>query len=399
MRAYDPFDPEVMADPLPFYRELRDAGSVHALPQYDAWALSRFDDIWPVLADRERFSITDGPVFAHDRLLVANDGAPVIEVARPVPSFSMTDPPRHTVLRRSMLAPFVPRAVTPLEADMRLETRARLDALVPSGRFDAVADLGSPIATIATCRLLGLPEADHAAIVAEVNASTRRTPGLPGASEAAMEMRMALQARLTEFVAHGRGGGGLVDALAVYDDGSGGALSDVEIAVQLSTLLLGGVETLPKIVAGGLHRLWTRPDQRAALVADPELVANGFEEIMRLESVLQWVGRTLLVDAEIAGQPMRAGQRVFLLLVSANHDEREFVDPERFDVRRNFERTMVFGHGIHFCIGVHAARLLGRVLLEEVLARIPDYEIDGSGIERPPSEFQLGYTAMPVVCR
>jgi cytochrome P450 len=134
------------------------------------------------------------------------------------------------------------------------------------------------------------------------------------------------------------------------------------------------------------------------LAADPAGVANGFEEIMRLDAVLQWVGRTVLADTEVAGARMRAGQRVFLLLVSANHDEREFPDPERFDVRRAFTRTLVFGHGTHFCIGAHAARLEGRILFEELLARIPEYTVDEAGIERPPSEFQVGCTALPVLC-
>jgi cytochrome P450 len=195
----------------------------------------------------------------------------------------------------------------------------------------------------------------------------------------------------------------LVDALvaggAADRESSGGEpLSDGEIAVQLGTLLVGGVETLPKIVAGGLLRLHRHPDQRAALVTDRSLVGNGFEEVMRTEAVLQWVGRTLFVDLDVAGTRMRAGQRVFLLLVSANHDEREFADPERFDVRRPFRRTLVFGHGTHFCIGAHVARLEGRVLLEEVLARIPDYDVDTTGVEKTPSEFQVGYVTMPLRC-
>ena len=103
-------------------------------------------------------------------------------------------------------------------------------------------------------------------------------------------------------------------------------------------------------------------------------------------------------DLDVAGTTMRAGQRLFLLLVSANHDEREFPDPERFDVRRPFPRTLVFGHGTHFCIGAHVARLEWRVVLEELLARIPDYEIDATGIAKTPSEFQIGYLEMPVRC-
>ena len=398
MIEYDPFSLEVMTDPLPAYRALRDAGRAYALPRYDAWALSHFDDVWQVLQDRERFSIAEGPIFGRDRVLRANTEPPSTDVARPIRTFSTIDPPVHTKLRRAMLAPFLPRAVAQLETDVRAHTRALLDELVARGRFDAVGDLGSPIAAAATCRVLGLAVRDLAALVRLVNTITRRVPGEPGISAAGRGAQVELHELLTAFAADARDRHGLVDMLAAYDTGDDTALSDSEIAVQLATLLVGGTETLPKIVAGGLLRLSQHPHQRAALAADPSLATDAFEEVMRLEAVLQWVGRTLLVDAEIAGQQMRAGQRVFLLLVSANHDEGEFLDPERFDIRRRFSRSLVFGHGVHVCIGAHAARLVGRVMLQEVLACVPAYRIDPTGIERPPSEFQIGYTAMPVMC-
>ncbi len=398
MSGYDPFAAEVMREPLPYYRELRDSGAVHALPQYDAWALPRFDDVWRVLNDRDQFSIADGPIFARERMLVPNSGPPTHESSRPVSSFSMIDPPAHTRLRRTLLAPFLPGAVADLERATRAHVRELLDDLVPRGSFDAVADLASPVATVATCRLLGLPAVDRATIVHLVNTSARRAPDASGVSEEGRAAQRALHEYVREFVSDARGRSALVDQVAGYETGDGVPLTDLEIAVQLSTLLIGGVETLPKIVAGGILRLWRHPDQREQLIDDPTRILNGFEEIMRLDAVLQWVGRTVMVDTEIADVRLRAGQRVFLLLVSANHDEREFSEPERFDVQRTFTRTLVFGHGTHFCIGAHAARLEGRILFEELLARLPDYTVDETGVERPPSEFQVGYTAMPVRC-
>jgi cytochrome P450 len=168
-------------------------------------------------------------------------------------------------------------------------------------------------------------------------------------------------------------------------------------AVQLGTILVGGVETLPKIIAGAALRLAGEPEQHAALLADPGLVPGAFEEIVRLEGVLQSVGRTLLTDTVIGGQQMRAGQRVMLLLQSANRDEREFAEPERFDVRRVMARHVGFGQGTHFCIGIHVARTTGVALLRGFLGRYPSFTVDVSGAERPPSEFQIGWTRMPVV--
>lgn len=398
MQEYDPFASEVMADPLPYYRALRDAGRAHRLAQYDAWALPRFDDVWHALQDREHLSIAEGPIFARERLLTPSTLTTPTQTPRPLRTFATIDPPTHTRLRRAMLPPFLPRAAATHEADVRMHVRRLLDELVPRGAFDAVADLASPVAAASTCALLGLPVEDHDRLVGLVNTSTRRVPGRPGTSTEGQAAQQELHASMTEWVARVRGAGGLVDHLAAYDTEDANPLTDSEIAVQLSTLLVGGTETLPKIFAGGLHRLWQHPEQRAALVAEPGLAPGAFEEIMRLESVLQWVGRTAIADTELAGQPMRRGERVFLLLVSANHDEREFAEPDRFDIARTMPRTLVFGHGVHVCIGAHAARLVGRVLLDETLARVPGYDIDTTGIERPASEFQVGYTAMPLVC-
>ncbi|MCB0995765.1 MAG: cytochrome P450 [Acidimicrobiales bacterium] len=394
---YDPFSPEVMADPLPVYRALRDAGRAHPLPRYDAWALPRFDDVWQVGQDRERCSIAEGPIFSKDRLAEPFVGRDTEEMPHPLPSFSTLDPPVHTRLRRSLVDPFRPRSVAALEASVRAHARSLLDELVPRGRFDAVSELGSPVATAAVCRLLGIDGVDLTHVTRLVNTSTLRDPRAPGATETGRAAQAELAGIITDHVASVRSNDPLVDSIAAVDAG-GQRLSDNEIAVQLSTLLVGGAETLPKILAGGLLRFHRHPDQWALLRREPALAANAFEEIMRLESVLQWVGRTLTVDAEIAGTRMRAGQRLFLLLVSANHDEREFPDPERFDVARKFTRTLVFGHGVHFCIGAHAARLEGRILFEELLRVLSEFGVDETEAVRPPSEFQLGYTRLPVTC-
>jgi cytochrome P450 len=163
----------------------------------------------------------------------------------------------------------------------------------------------------------------------------------------------------------------------------------------------GGTETVPKVVAGGLLELWRRPAQRAAVVGGPEgrgeRCGRAFEEMLRFGAPLQWVGRTLLTDTVVAGTAMQTGQRLVLLLASANRDEREFADPDEFRWDRVMPRHLAFGQGTHFCIGIHVARLEGRVLLEELLSRIPDYDIDEAGAVRPPSDFQVGYTAMPLV--
>jgi cytochrome P450 len=398
---FDPFGPDVMTDPYPVHRALRDAFRAYPLPQYDAVALPRFADVWEVSRNRTDFSIVEGPVSHRERLLVRNDGPPVAARAgpdAPVTTFSMLDPPHHTVLRAALAPAFTPGALRRTEAAVRADVGTRLDALVPRGRLDVVRDLAAPVATAATCRQLGLRDVDHDRVTALVNAFARRdgtVPGISAAGQAAMvELAATVGADVHAQLADGTPGP-VVAALAALDL-DGRPLTEVEITTQLTTMVIGGVESLPKVIGAGARLLAAHPGVRAALAADPARVPAAFEEVLRLAVPLQFGTRTLVRDAEVAGVPMRAGQRVILLYGSANRDEREFPDPDRFDVDRRPERHLGFGTGIHFCIGAHAARQAGVILLEALCARIPGWTVDEAGVERRPSEFQVGDTAVPI---
>lgn len=404
--GYDPFSVEVMTDPYPVYRELRAHGPVVPLPQYDAFALTRFDDVWRVLTDRDRFSIFEGPVFHREALLRHHDGPPDTIVHQPVPTFSMLDPPVHTQLRQALLGPFRPRAVTPMEDTVRQFARARLGVLAARDAFDVRHDYASPVAAQVAALQLGFPVEDAELLVGWVNAFVAREPDVAGISEAGRAAHVELHDYLVDLVAERRATRDhrprddqphdLIDDLCDHV-GPHGALDDSEIAVQLSTLFIGGSETLPKTVAGGAYELWRAPEQRAALVERPDAVVGAFEEMLRHQLPLQFVGRTLTVDTEVAGVDMRAGQRVVLLLICANRDEREFDDPERFDAARAIDRHLGLGHGVHVCIGAHVARLEGVVLVQELLACFPDYEVVEDGLEREVSEFHVGWARMPIL--
>ena len=387
MVAYDPFSPEAMTDPYPLYRELREHAPVYRLEQYDAWALSRFADVWSVLEDRERFSIVEGPVFNRDRLLKHNRG-PTAVTPSPMTSFSMIDPPEHTRYRQAMHRSFTPRRAGAIEPDITCDVAARLDALDGCTRFDAVEDYAGPVAATATLRFLGLPLSDAAWLRERVSVSNRREEARPGIPAAGLAAREEMHAYL---LAHVRTEPGEVAAALL-----GMGIGDDSAAVQLGSVLVGGVETLPKIIAGALVHLSADPAQYAVLRDEPSVAANAFEEAVRLEGVLQSIGRTLVTDAVVGGQQMRTGQRVFLLLQSANRDEREFPDAEHFDARRVMPRHVGFGQGTHFCIGVQVARTAGVALLAGFAQRFASFCVDLAGAERPPSEFQIGWTRMPV---
>jgi cytochrome P450 len=391
MIEYDPFSSEALRDPYPAYRELRARAPAFRLERYDAWALSRFADVWQVIGDAERFSIHGGPVFAREALLAPSDPGRIGGADRRL-SFSMWDPPLHTQMRALLSPALRPGALRALGPEIRAQARARLEALVPRGRFDVVGEYAGPIATRVMLRALGLPTDDADALRALVNRFSQRDRDQPGMTEDGQAAHEELGVRMLGYLRAGRGTGLARDLRGA--DLAGERIDDRQAATQLVTLLTGGVETLPKILAGGLLELARAPEQRAALLADTSLCRGAFEEMVRHQGVLQHVGRTALCDVEVGGAKLRRGQRLFLLLQSANRDEREFADADRFDVHRRPVRQLGFGHGPHHCVGIHLARLEGRILLEELLRAAPAYEVDEASAVRAASEFQIGYTRL-----
>jgi hypothetical protein len=173
-------------------------------------------------------------------------------------------------------------------------------------------------------------------------------------------------------------------------------LDDEAIASHLSMLIIGGSETFPKTFASILRRLWEHPDQRQMCIDDPGLIPDAYSEGLRYDMPTQFLMRVVSRPVEFAGAKMTEGQPIMFLYHSGNHDEREFDDPDRFDIKRRAPRMMSFGYGPHSCLGINVARLEGKVCLEEVLRRIPDYEVDLEGSERLLTEFVQGYWKLPI---
>ena len=398
--AYDPFSKEAMTDPYPLYRALREAGPIHPLPQYDAFALPRFAEVWQVLEDLESFSVAEGPVFSERPLSRPADLAR-LGGGDPNGSFSTWDPPLHSWIRQVMSAPFRPGRVRRLEPEVRRLAREGLEELVPRSGFDLVSDYAAPIAAMVSCRTLGFAAEEGPALVSIVRRMAQRDAGVSGQTRDGTDAHQQLLAFALDQIARRRARGVPEDPPSTMDllleaELDSERFTDLQLAIQLVSIVVGGTETVPKLVAGGLRQLWLAPDQRAQLVKSPELAGQAFEETIRHQGVLQSIGRTAMRPFEVGGRRIEPGQRVFLLLQSANRDEREFPDAERFDIYRRPARHVGLGHGQHHCIGAHVARLEGQVLLEELLSRIPEYEIDESSAWRPPSEFQLGYSALRI---
>ncbi|WP_328363548.1 cytochrome P450 [Mycobacterium sp. NBC_00419] len=395
--SYHPFDPEVMADPRPFYRTLRDSHPVYYIEDLDTFALSRFDDIWRVLEINDgTFVASEGTLPSAAVLEHRNDGPVPDPALHPMPFHANFDAPIYDDVRRCTAGPFRPKPAATLQSRIQELANQRLDELLPRGRFDLTQDYGGIVAASIVCELIGLPTDLAADVLATVNAGSLAQPG-SGVEVA--NARPGYLEYLIPVVARARTGGGsvIVEQLLNYRLPDGSALSDAEVAVQLLGVFIGGTETVPKIVAHGLWELSRHPEQLAAVRADPAAtVAVARDEMIRYCAPAQWFARTVRRPFTIHDTTVQPGQRIISLLASANRDEREYTDPEAFVWDRPIDRSLAFGRGQHFCLGYHLARLEIAVLVGEWLRRVPDYAIEENAAWRPPSSFQWGWNSVPV---
>lgn len=398
--SYDPFDPAVMADPLPYYRVLRDQHPMYYVPQWDLYALSRFDDIWDVLAVSDgTFVASEGTLPAANVLAHHNSGPVPDPPLHPLPFHAVFDKPIYADIRRLQSPAFRPRAVADWEERIRVLANQRLDELLARGHFDLTCDYGGVVVAQVVCELLGIPIDCAAEVLASVNAGSLAQAGAGVDAAAARPNYLqylvpAVQRRRAE---QSPGELPIVDGMLAYRLPDGSDLDDVEAATQLLCIFIGGTETVPKIVAHGLWELAQRPDQLAAVRADPHnTVPRAREEMIRYCAPAQWFARTARKPFTLHGTTVKPGQRIITLLASANRDEREYPDPDAFQWDRPIRRSLAFGRGQHFCIGYHLARLEVTVLVQEWLRRVPDYRVLDEGATRLPSSFQWGWNTIPV---
>ncbi len=389
MVEYSPFSPEVMTDPHPIYRRLRDEAPAYPLADYDAWALSRFEDIWKALMDTKSYSVAQGT--APPQILT--------RVQPVTPMIATMDPPDHTRLRGALRPFFAPARAKALEPELRAIAGAALDDVRERGAGDLVWDVGMRMATQVASLVAGFPREDGDMLYDLVQRFMGRVEGVDGMTDDGLAAMGEMGAYFAELAAQRRAAGTCgehpLDMLLEFDTGAGG-LDDAAIASHMIMLLVGGTDTFPKVFANLAVRLFEHPDQRAAVAADPGLAPDAFLEGLRIDMPTQILGRTLLRPVEFHGETFREGQVVVFLYASANRDEREFDAPDIFDLRRRPPRTLGFGHGTHSCLGLHIAKAEGRIALEELLARAPEYGLDLARAERHRTEFVQGYATLPI---
>jgi cytochrome P450 len=386
---FDPYSEALFADPFPVYKRLRDEARDLYLERYDCFFLSRFEDVHNACRNKD---------FNHAR----GTTPMTLLQGQPVPGRALSSmvPPEHTALRAQLNPDFYPAAVRALEDECRGVVRGYLDALIPQGTFDVNGDFAQRLAVYMTLRIIGLPVEDADWVAGQVKLAFDRAPGVRGPTEAAHRANRNLQDYARRAVEERRRkpkGYGVLEKLMDFEF-EGRKLPDEELIANIFLFIIGGSETVPKAFAGAVWQLAEHPDQRADVAADPALAHDAFWEAVRTDMPTLMLGATAEADTEICdGTKVRAGQKVIHLWASANRDEREFPDPDRFDIRRRAPRIVSFNPGRHICLGIHVAQLEGRVMLQELLARVPDYAIDEGRAVRLRSEMFRGFQRLPIV--
>jgi cholest-4-en-3-one 26-monooxygenase len=370
---------------------LRAEDPVHWNPLPDGsgcWAVTRHADIAAVSRDTATFSSHRAGIFLHPDQVVP------LALTRNLLLYK--DPPEHTKYRLILQKAFTPHTVAALEDAIRAHVSVTIDAFIETGSCDFVADVAIPVPLGILAELMGVPAGDipRFADWTEQIEYAQRAPEPELATPVFVEMAGYLHQQIERQAAEG-----VEESLVMRlrnAEVDGGRLDDSEILVFFGLLAFAGNDTTRNTAATGMLALLERPESYAALVAEPTLIAGAVEEILRYTTVVQWFNRTATADTEIAGQPVREGERILLWYAAASRDESVFEDPQTFDIHRARPEHMAFGGGgRHFCLGAGLARLELRVIFEEITRRMPDLALSGE-VERLPSSWAHGLRRMPV---
>ncbi len=387
----NPFSYEFHEDPYPTYRWLRDHAPLYHNDALDFWALSRHRDVLAASLAWETYSSAEGTTLERVD--------PEFFAVRPIMIF--LDPPRHDRLRKLVSRAFTPRRIATLEPFIRATASRLLNRLAADGGGDFVHDFSMPLPMEVTFTLLGVPEESRLWLRERMDRSLERdrdTPVVPKRAIVAMAEMMQYWVEFVEALRCQPNDGlvaALLDAEVEGDDGTTTRLTDGEVIGFCSLLGAAGNETVTKLLANACVLFAHHPDEYQKILTEPALIPDAVTEVLRYWPPSQYQGRTTTMDVEWYGRTVPRGARILLLTGAANRDEREFPDPDRFDVTRRAETHIGFGHGVHFCLGASLARLESRVALEEFSRRFPRYTVDPARCVRVHMSNVHGYEHVP----
>lgn len=379
---FDPFDGAMHTDPYPTYRRYLDAGAVHpgkpAMPEYpEGWYVFGFDEAKEVLRN---------PAFIHQRNNALEEPGSIIDRSPRHGKlweflgnwFLLKDPPEHTMLRGQVAAFFRQDTVKQFEAHVEGLAGRLITQALRRGGLDLMWDYAYPLSLGVITRVLGtaMPELrwfkKHTRAIANALSIRNTTEAYDEAVDALSEMKAFLKSSIAEQRS-GKGNQGLLSCLLSPPPGAE-TLSEENIVYLMSFLLFAGQETVSDAIGNGVYLLAGHPDELAWMLSNNNRTANAVEEILRYEPPVQYaVTRTAAMDVLVGEASIRRGDPVTVVIGAASRDGRQFENPDKFDVSRQTSAdTLVFGKGIHVCLGIHLARLTLRIAFEKLFRQLPE---------------------------
>ena len=393
---FDPYSETFFEDPWEVYRWLRDEQPVYHHERLGFTAVSRYADCVEVHRDHQAFTSTKGVTLDQLR------SASFAESPEAIGSIIMMDPPQHERLRKLVNRAFTARRIAEWEPVARRVIEGLMDELVGAGSFDVVADLSGPFPVEVISEILGVPSADRQQLRHWADDMLHREVGNPFLPDSAMAAAANLFGYLYDFTQERRAhpGDAMIDHLIAaeveQDDGTTARLDDLDVARFAALLAAAGAEPVTKLVGNGVMTFAEHPDQLERLKDDPSLAPSAVEEVLRWRAPSQYQGRYCVADRTFEGGTIRAGSPVLIVTGAANRDPRAYDEPDRFDISRSGAMPISFGHGIHFCIGAHLARLEGQITFTELYRRWPDLQVDLDGIRYVHMTNVAGPSSVPV---
>jgi cytochrome P450 len=385
---WDPYDPDLYREPYPTFRRLREEAPLYYNDRHDFWVLSRAGDIEQAYTDKKR---------------LINGRSDIIEFIKsgvefPPGTVIFEDPPLHTRHRALLARMFTPRHVNGLEAKIRQYCAEALDPLMGSGGFDAIADYAAYVPMRVISQLFGVPDELQTGIREHVEQALRMDEGeMPDANE--LDWGASVFADYVDWRAKNPSDDMTTHLLTVeFEDATGTRrrLTREEVLTYFTIVSGAGNETTTHLIGWTAKLLSDHPDQRRDIVVDRSLLGPAVEEILRYETVGTQNARYVAEPVEFHGQTVPEGSVLVCLMASGNRDERRFVDGDSFDIHRPPMPHLTFSHGIHFCLGASLARLEGRIALDELLNRFPEWTVDEAGSNLAYTPTVRGYERLPV---
>ena len=366
----DLFAPEVRRNPWPVYDQLRAKSPVlHVPPPFNGWMVFDYETVKWIMTDHASFSS---------------------RIPAPNFSFIFTDPPDHTRLRNLISRAFTPRAIADLEPSIREIVRELLDSAMAAGEMEFAGDFSAPLAMRVIAGMIGVAPEDWPRYKRWNDKMLALTFTRSGGEQAQQAMRdfnratEEMSAYLAESIAARRKSpqSDLLTRL-LEAEVEGDRLTHEEILAFFRLLMFAGQETTTNLLNNAVLSFLDHPDQLSMLRNAPELLPSAIEEVLRYRSPFQWMMRTPLRDVEVHGTAIPKGALVLPMVGAANRDPKRFPDPNKFDITRNPNPHVAFGHGIHFCLGAALARLEARIALSDLLSLFASFEYAGDGPWQP----------------